>query len=95
MTCGLLEGHQVKPIALLFLNHTRGFNHASDESCTDSDPILGGHRRAPQSQSRNPVPSVSDPDLGSMILPPLSMDLGLLMISIGAVNLWRARQKST
>ena len=29
-----------------------------------------------------------------MILPPLSMDLGLLMISIGAVNLWRARQKS-
>lgn len=29
-----------------------------------------------------------------MILP-LSMDLGLLMISIGAVNLWRARQKST
>ena len=30
-----------------------------------------------------------------MILPPLSVDLGLLMISIGAVNLWRARQKST
>ena len=30
-----------------------------------------------------------------MILPPLSMDLGLLMISIGAVNLWRARQQST
>ena len=30
-----------------------------------------------------------------MILPPLSLDLGLLMISIGAVNLWRARRKST
>jgi hypothetical protein len=29
-----------------------------------------------------------------MILPPLSMDLGLLMISIGVVNLWRARQAS-
>jgi len=29
-----------------------------------------------------------------MILPPISMDLGLLMISIGVVNLWRARQAS-
>jgi hypothetical protein len=29
-----------------------------------------------------------------MDLPPLSMDLGLLMISIGVVNLWRARQAS-
>jgi hypothetical protein len=29
-----------------------------------------------------------------MTLPPLSMDLGLLMISIGVVNLWRARQAS-
>ena len=29
-----------------------------------------------------------------MVLPPLSMDLGLLMISIGVVNLWRARQAS-
>jgi len=28
----------------------------------------------------------------SVILPPLSMDLGLLLISIGVVNLWRARQ---
>jgi len=27
-----------------------------------------------------------------VILPPLSMDLGLLLISIGLVNLWRARQ---
>jgi hypothetical protein len=27
-----------------------------------------------------------------LILPPLSMDLGLLLISIGVVNLWRARQ---
>ncbi len=26
-----------------------------------------------------------------MILPPISMDLGLLLIAIGAVNLWRAR----
>ncbi|EAQ68999.1 hypothetical protein RS9917_01527 [Synechococcus sp. RS9917] len=30
-----------------------------------------------------------------MILPPLSLDLGLLLISIGVVNLWRARQSST
>jgi hypothetical protein len=27
-----------------------------------------------------------------MLLPPLSMDLGLLLISIGVVNLWRLRQ---
>jgi hypothetical protein len=26
-----------------------------------------------------------------VIVPPLSMDLGLLLISIGAVNLWKAR----
>jgi len=29
-----------------------------------------------------------------MILPPVSMDLGLLLISIGVVNLWRTRQAS-
>ena len=29
-----------------------------------------------------------------MILPPLTLDLGLLLISIGVVNLWRARQGS-
>lgn len=29
-----------------------------------------------------------------MVLPPISMDLGLLMISIGLVNLWKARQAS-
>ena len=29
-----------------------------------------------------------------MVLPPLSLDLGLLLISIGVVNLWRARQNS-
>jgi len=27
-----------------------------------------------------------------MVLPPLSMDLGLLLISIGVVNLWNARR---
>ena len=29
-----------------------------------------------------------------VVLPPASMDVGLLLISIGAVNLWRARQSS-
>jgi hypothetical protein len=29
-----------------------------------------------------------------MILPPVSMDLGLLLISIGVVNLWRSRSGS-
>ena len=27
-----------------------------------------------------------------MMFPPLTLDLGLLLICIGAVNLWRARQ---
>jgi hypothetical protein len=27
-----------------------------------------------------------------MILPPFTMDLGLLLISIGVVNIWRARR---
>jgi hypothetical protein len=27
-----------------------------------------------------------------LVLPPLSMDLGLLLISIGVVNLWKARR---
>jgi len=27
-----------------------------------------------------------------MVLPPLSIDLGLLLISIGVVNLWKARK---
>ena len=26
------------------------------------------------------------------VLPPLSMDVGLLLISIGVVNLWKARR---
>jgi hypothetical protein len=29
-----------------------------------------------------------------MVLPPQSLDLGLLLISIGVVNLWKARQAS-
>jgi len=29
-----------------------------------------------------------------MLLPPVSMDLGLLLISIGVVNLWRLRQNT-
>jgi hypothetical protein len=29
-----------------------------------------------------------------VMLPPLSLDLGLLLISIGAVNLWRNRQNA-
>ena len=30
-----------------------------------------------------------------MILPPLSMNIGLLLISIGVVNLWRTRNNQT
>jgi hypothetical protein len=29
-----------------------------------------------------------------MLLPPVSMDLGLLLISIGVVNLWRSRSST-
>jgi hypothetical protein len=27
-----------------------------------------------------------------LVLPPISVDLGLLLISIGVVNLWKARR---
>ena len=30
----------------------------------------------------------------SVILPPLTMDLGLVLISIGVVNLWRTRDNA-
>ena len=40
------------------------------------------------------VSKVSAADITYMILPPLTLDLGLLLISIGVVNLWRARQSS-
>jgi hypothetical protein len=30
-----------------------------------------------------------------VILPPLSLDLGLLLISIGVVNLWRMRENAS
>ena len=40
------------------------------------------------------VSKVSAVDIPDMILPPLTLDLGLLLISIGVVNLWRARQSS-
>ena len=30
----------------------------------------------------------------AVILPPLTTDLGLLLISIGVVNLWRARENA-
>ncbi|EAQ75998.1 hypothetical protein WH5701_14366 [Synechococcus sp. WH 5701] len=29
-----------------------------------------------------------------MVVPPLTLDLGLLLISIGVVNLWKARQSN-
>ncbi len=29
-----------------------------------------------------------------MTLPPLTMDIGLLLISIGVVNLWKARENA-
>ena len=39
--------------------------------------------------------TINDPQPArSVILPSISMDIGLLLISIGAVNLWRARQNS-
>ena len=31
----------------------------------------------------------------AVILPPLSLDLGLLLISIGVVNLWRMRENAS
>jgi hypothetical protein len=57
--------------------------------------ILEGRPHADQHRDGCSLPKVCWTRTTVMILPPLTMDLGLLMISIGAVNLWRARQKST
>jgi hypothetical protein len=38
------------------------------------------------------VPGPRPQAIHPMILPPIAMDLGLLLISIGAVNLWKARK---
>ena len=44
---------------------------------------------------RSGGPRVSPPaSQRPMVYPPLSMDLGLLLVSIGVVNLWRARKSS-
>ena len=40
------------------------------------------------------VSKVSAADIPDIILPALTLDLGLLLISIGVVKLWRARQSS-
>ena len=34
------------------------------------------------------------PACPAVLLPPITMDLGLLLISIGVVNLWRARENA-
>ena len=52
---------------------------------------LGGHLLH---HSGMVVSKVSSAHITDMILPPLTLDLGLLLISIGVVNLWRARQSS-
>jgi len=66
--------------------------------------IWGARTGSPTPQRSNhpgtpcPAAEASKGDLGSgnrapasMVFPPLSMDLGLLLVSIGVVNLWRAR----
>ncbi|MEY3757378.1 MAG: hypothetical protein RLZZ263_532, partial [Cyanobacteriota bacterium] len=88
-TAGLLS-------TLLFFNHTRGLDHAagrSEESIADATlnaarQGIGSLRWFPDHHRHH------HPAIAPMILPPFSMDLGLLLISIGVVNLWRARQAS-
>ena len=54
---------------------------------------LGPPSPPPPDNGTGPVAIGSSPSgLSLMVLPPLSMDLGLLLISIGVVNLWKARQ---
>ncbi|MBM5807384.1 MAG: hypothetical protein FJ056_06790 [Cyanobacteria bacterium M_surface_10_m2_179] len=83
MACRLLEGDQVKPVALLLLDHAGGLDHALL-------PLKS--RTAQHSLVRALKPLASAPSFTPlMLLPPVSMDVGLLLISIGVVNLWRAR----
>ena len=90
MTGRLLERDQIEPIALFLLDHTRGFDHALVRYSTC---ITSHFRRAHAEPNRKFFPLRSTTgETKSMMLPPLTLDLGLLLICIGAVNLWRARQ---
>lgn len=43
MPCWLLKGDKVKPISLLFFNHTRGFDHAGRVGRQTAAPTLEGY----------------------------------------------------
>ncbi|AHF64422.1 putative conserved membrane protein [Synechococcus sp. A15-62] len=46
-------------------------------------------------ETTQPLGSNADTHPPAVILPPLSLDLGLLLISIGVVNLWRMRENAS
>ena len=90
VTSRLLKGDQIEPISLFLLDHARGFDHAPLAYLKYSH-----FKRAPSSPL---LPLVLLGSAGSacpaVLLPPITMDLGLLLISIGVVNLWRARENA-
>jgi hypothetical protein len=90
VACGLLEGDQVEPVALLLLDHAGGLDHAwlPLKSRTALISLVCALKPLGSALTKPNRAKVS------MVLPPVSMDLGLLLISIGVVNLWRARQAS-
>ena len=45
-------------------------------------------------ETTQPLGSNADIHPPAVILPPLNLDLGLLLISIGVVNLWRMRENA-
>ena len=90
VACRLLEGDQVKPVALLLLDHAGGLDHALLPSKSRTAPLTVVRALKQLGSSLAQIKKAETP----MSLPPLSMDLGLLLISIGVVNLWRARQAS-
>ena len=90
MTGRLLKGDQIEPISLFLLDHARGFDHAPV-----AYPKYRHFKRAP-SGSLGPLILLGSAASArpAVLLPPITMDLGLLLISIGVVNLWRARENA-
>ena len=93
MASRLLEGDQIEPVALFLLDHARGFDHALVASSVLLQPV--SKATCTPAETPQPLGSNADTHPPAVILPPLSLDLGLLLISIGVVNLWRMRENAS
>jgi hypothetical protein len=89
----LLEGNQVEPVPLFLLNHTGRFDHALGRAGNGLLSLATTPYLAAAAGGGTVASALLDA-FSAVILPPISMDVGLLLISIGVVNLWRAREQN-